>query len=278
MIVEFIGTPGAGKTTLVPAVIDYLQEQGISARTVVEAARPYAQRTLVGAAVSRLAPPSLQRPVLWQIFYHQSLLYRIKFFAKHARLIRQVSDFQKRRPISAEDRQHVLRWFFHLIGSYEFLKAHVRPDEALVLDEGFIHRVVQMFASDVEEPDPAQILAYVNRLPRPDLVIFPRAPWEVCERRIYQRGLWERFRHKSQAEVSRYVANSHRIVNLTVDTIKSQRWTVIEVDNGRDDLAASKAELRRKLAAIPLFARETPFQTSEVSRRILAGDSVRKSE
>lgn len=257
MIIEFIGTPGAGKTTLLPTVIEFLRERGISARTVVEAARPYAQRTFLGQAVSRLAPPSLRRPLLWQVFYYLSVLYRLKLLVKNPKLIRQVLSSQRHRPIPAEARRHVLYWFFHLAGYYEFLTAHARPNEALILDEGFIHRVVQLNASDVEEPDPAQVLAYVDLLPRPDLVIFPQSPWEVCEKRIYRRGVWERFHHKSPAEISRYIANSYVVVNLTVDYIKSKGWSVIEVDNGSDDMTASRAELRSKLTKIMAFARET---------------------
>ncbi len=259
MIVEFIGTPGAGKTTLLPAVTEYLQEQGICARSVVEAARPYAQRTLLGAAVSRLAPPALRRPLLWQVFYHLSALYSIRFCVKHAKLIRQVLGSQKSRPVSADVRERrVLYWFFRLVGYYEFLIAHARPGEALVFDEGFIHRVVQMNVSEVEEPDAAQVLAYVDLLPRPDLVIFPQASPEVCERRIYRRGLWEYFRYKSPPEVLRFIANADLVVSLAVEHVKSKGWTVIEVDNGGDDPMVSEAELRSKLTKLPAFACEMP--------------------
>jgi hypothetical protein len=255
MIVEFIGTPGAGKTTLLPVVIECLQARGISARSVVEAARPYAQRTLIGAAASRLAPPSLRRPLLWQVFYHLSIAYRLRFFARHSRLIRQVMHIQRRRPIPAEERRHVLHWFFVLVGQYEFLTTNTWPDEALIFDEGFIHRVVQMNASDVEEPDPARITAYVDLLPRPDLVIVPQAPWPVCKARIYRRGLWERFGHKSPAEITRYVANADRSVDIAVGHIKRKGWDVIEVDNSGDDPAPTIAELRGKLAASPALTR-----------------------
>jgi thymidylate kinase len=256
MIVEFIGAPGAGKTTLVPTLIDHLAERGIRARSVVEAARPYAERTLLGKAVGRLSPPRFRHPLMWQVFYHLSVLYRLRFFVQHPRLVWQVSTSQRRRPIPADARRHVTYWFFHLVGYYEFLAAHSRSDEALVFDEGFVHRVVQMNASDVEEPDPAQIRDYVNLLPRPDLVVFVEAPWEVCEQRIYRRGLWKRFHDKSPAEVSRYVANSHRIVNMTVDYIQSKGWTVIEVDNRGDEVEVSESELRGKLARISIVGGE----------------------
>ncbi len=253
MIIEFIGAPGAGKTTLLPTAIEFLRERGMDARTIVEAARPYAQRTLFGEAVNRLAPPSLRQPLLWQVFYWLSFLARGRFFLNNSRLLRQVLDSQRRRP--AEARRHALYWFFHLTGYYEFLRTHAWPDEALVLDEGFVHRVVQLNASDVEEPDPARIAAYVNLLPQPDLVIFLQAPWEVCEGRVRSRGVWAPLRHKSPPEISRYIANAHRVVNLTLGYIKSQDWTVIEVDNAGGTPALAQAELRQKLAMLPAFDR-----------------------
>lgn len=259
MIIEFIGGPGAGKTTLIPTVIESLQERGIKAYTVVDAARPYARRTVWGKLVGHLAPPSLRRPLLWQIFYRLSALYRLKFLLKHPRLIWRVWRSQWRRPAAADARRRkVLYWFFRLIGYYEFLQAHLQPREALIFDEGFVHRVVQLHASGVEEPVPAQIWAYLDLLPPPDWVIFIQAPPEVCERRIYSRGLWERLRHKDPAEISRFVANAWFIVNVAVDHLKGEGWRVVEVDNGSDDLVASKAKLRRRLRRMSVPAQAAP--------------------
>ena len=274
MIVEFISTPGAGKTTLLPTGVEYFRERGLPAFSVLEAARPYAQRTLLGDAIGRFAPAALRRPLLWQVFYYHSLLYQRKFIRKNPELIQQVLRFQERRPISAEAHRHVLHWFFRLLGDYEFLTAYAWPDEVLVFDEGFIHRVVQMNASPVEQPDPAQVLAYVNLLPRPDLVIVPQAPPEVCEQRIYRRGVWKHFRQHSPAELSRYVANAHRVVNWAVDHIKNQGWTVIEVDNEGDDLARSKAELRNQLTQALALARQADGPKATLGTGITSRPSV----
>src|SRR5512143_784859 len=126
MIIEFIGTPGAGKTTLLPAAIEFLSEHGLHGLTVLNAARPYARRTLLGRMVDHWARQSLREPLLWQVFYHLSKLYRLRFFVNHPKLIWQVWRSQRHRPIPAEARQHVLHWFFHLAGYYEFLTAHIR--------------------------------------------------------------------------------------------------------------------------------------------------------
>ena len=251
MVIELIGTPGAGKTTLIPAIVGSLRERGIEAFTVVDAARPYAQRTFWGKVVHSLAPRSLHRPLLWQLFYRLSTLYRLLFAIKHPRLIWQVLSSQLQRPEAADVRQRkVLHWYFRLTGYYEFLRGHARSGEALVFDEGFVHRVVQLFASSVEEPDKAQVRAYIDLLVQPDLVVFARTPWQTCKRRIVHRGLWQRASHKSPAEISEFVFNAHLAVNLAVDHMKSKGWNIIEVDNDSPDPMIAKTDLSFQLAQI----------------------------
>ena len=254
MIVEFIGTPGAGKSTLLPTVIEILQNEGGKALTHVAASRLYAQRTFPGKAICRLLPGPLHRSLLWQVFYRLSILYRLRFLIKHLRLCWQVLRSQSLRPASADIKQRkVLSWFFRVAGYYEFLRAYAQPNEALIFDEGFIHRVVQLHVSGMEEPDPSQIVTYVDLLPKPDVVIYVQAQPEVCEQRIYGRGLWERFRHKPPQEISRFVANAHQVVILAVEHIKQKGWLVIEVDNSSDNLVASKMQLRDELTDKILF-------------------------
>ncbi|UCG25667.1 MAG: hypothetical protein JSW55_06665, partial [Chloroflexota bacterium] len=151
MYFEFIGAPGAGKTTLLPAAAEAMAGRGLTAYTVAEAARPFARRTWPGAAVARLAPESWRGPLLWQTFYRLSLLDRMRFFAGHKRLLCLVLASQWRRPASADARQRrVLHWYFRHAGYYEFLRKRATSGELLIFDEGFVHRVVQLFASAVE--------------------------------------------------------------------------------------------------------------------------------
>lgn len=254
MIVEFIGTPGAGKTTLLPIVADFFKAQGYDAYSVVEAARPFAARTIWGKAVCKLLPTRWHRPLLWQVFYHLSKLYRLQFFLQNPQLMWMVVRFQHQRPLDKTDRQHVLHWFYHQVGSYTFLKTHARPDEVLLFDEGFIHRVVQHYASEMEEPDLKHMLAYIELLPRPDLVIHPIAAETVCEERVYERGLWQRFQHKSAADISSYISHAHAVVQEAVQQIKQRGWMIIEVHNDGVPAADAATELRRKLAQWPSSA------------------------
>src|SRR4029077_11171722 len=68
-VVELIGTPGAGKTTLSTEIIELLQEGGWGAATVVRAAREHARRTAAGRLVVRHTSGRMQRLLLWWLFY-----------------------------------------------------------------------------------------------------------------------------------------------------------------------------------------------------------------
>jgi SAM-dependent methyltransferase len=138
------------------------------------------------------------------------------------------------------------------IGDYEFLKSRARSNEALLFDEGFIHRVVQFYGSAAEEPNPKRISRYVNLLPKPDYVIFVNAPAEICERRIYERGIWERLQNKSKQEVTTFVANCGTCVKFAVEQICRNGWSVIAVDNSGDAPAPATRALRRALSLVPL--------------------------
>jgi thymidylate kinase len=259
ILLEFIGPPGAGKTTLLPAAAEALADRGLSVFTVAEAARPFARRTWPGAAVARLAPKRWRGPLLWQTFYRLSVLDRFRFCAGHKRLLRLVLASQWRRPAAADARQRrVLYWYFRHAGYYEFLRKRAAPGEVLLFDEGFLHRVVQLFASVVERPESQTIKPYLDLLPRPDLTIAIMAPAEVCVDRIYSRGLWNRFGDKTPEEVSRFVSHSHRAVTLALDAVVEAGWPVLEVENSAGDPAQAAALLQEKLARYPLPSGAAP--------------------
>lgn len=254
MIVEFLGAPGAGKTTLLPYVANFYRAQGRAAYTIVEAARPFAGRTLWGQAVLKAAPDRWQQPLLWQVFYQLSRLHRYGYFWRNRRFIAGVRRFQRQRPLSPADRHHVWYWFYHHAGYAAFLQSRARADEVLLYDEGFVHRVVQLFASEAEAPPEVAIGVYLDQLPRPDVVVVPLASAEVCAQRVYERGLWPRFAAKPAAETARYLANARVVVELALRHIQQRGWPVITVNNDGVTTAAAGAELRQKLAALPARA------------------------
>jgi thymidylate kinase len=248
MIVEFIGTPGSGKTTMVPVVQEYLSRKGFRAYSILEAARPFAQRTMLGKVVGKVFPGKLRSLALWKTFYIASHLNRAQFSRKNNEFIRDVRQHQEARPISKADRRHVLRWFIHLTGYYEFFNKKIKPDEVLIYDEGFVHRVVQMFASEFEEPDYPKVSKYLDSIPKPDLVVFTETPVETCIERVFSRGVWERFEKRDLEDTRRFIRNASEIVGFSVRYIRELGWKVVEIHNGAEDVTASKKKLQQLLS------------------------------
>ena len=248
MIIEFIGTPGSGKSTLIPALEKIMADHDLVARTVVESSRPVVSRTYIGKGINQLVPSSLRRQLLWQVFYWWSYLSRRQFAQQNSSLVSHVRKTQAARKISAQEKEHNLSWWFNLAGNYQFLKKRMKPGEALILDEGFSHRVVQLHASDHEEVNQDNLYNYLNLIPKPDMLLFIDAPAAVCEERVYERGLWTRFQNKSPEQVNRYIQNAHLVVNLAVRFLNSNHREVIKIDNSVDNIGKAEIELADKVS------------------------------
>lgn len=259
MIVEMLGAPGAGKTSLLPAAREYFNRRGMRAYSVVEAARPAAARTGAGRLAARLLPTRLRSFVLWQVYYAYSRRFRRLFRRQCPGLVEEVLSYQRSRPISSYDRRHVLRWFLHLTGAYAFLKNSLKSDEVLIIDEGFVHRVVQLFASEVEELQPHRIYTYLDAIPRPDLLIYVTASAGASRQRVFERGVWERFQRKTEADTLRFLERSQAAVEIAAGYLASSGWPLVQVSNDGRELETVRLELQAELAH---WAAE--YQESEV--------------
>ena len=248
MIIEFIGAPGSGKTTLVPTLRDYLIEKGYQAYPVLEAARPFAQKTIPGKLAGTLFPGRLRRAALWQIFYLFSFRQRSAFARDNRALMEAVLPYQSNRPLSKRDLDHVLRWFIHLTGYYQFFTSNMDEGESVIFDEGFVNRVVQLFSSENESPNFDAVAEYLDLIPQPDLVVFVSAPREVCEQRVHSRGLWDRFQEKDPLDTKKYLSNSWAIVNFSVDCLRQRKWKLIEFQNNSQDIHIAQNSFKKLLS------------------------------
>ena len=248
-VIEVTGAPGAGKTTLLPALAAGCTAAGMRPYTIVDAARPFAARTVIGRLVARL-PGRVGRAGLWAVFRTMSAAHTVLFIARHPRLTGTVLATQRGRPprASAAERR-VVYWYLRLMGSYSFLRARARAAEVLILDEGFVHRTVQLFSSSVETPSAHAIDRYVAHIPRPDLVVHVEATPASCRARIRARGRRDHLADRSGDHLDRFVANAHQTVGLTVGAVRRRHWPVAAVPNDGGDRCAAPATARDLVAA-----------------------------
>jgi hypothetical protein len=133
---------------------------------------------------------------------------------------------------------------YRLLGAHGLFIRHATIGEVLVLDEGYVHRVVQLFASSVEEPGLVAVHRYLSTVPVPDLLVAVHAPVERCVERVMARGVWARFAGREGDELRQFVSSAHRATELATSYAREQGWNLIEVDNATDGIDAIGAALR----------------------------------
>lgn len=253
MIVEMLGAPGAGKTTMVAAVEEGCRAAGRTPFTIERAARCFAARTLLGRLAARVLPHRFERRAQWAVFRLASGWHTLRFAVAHHGLTRYLLASQRGRPAAADAKgRRVVYWYLRTMGSYGFLRSKAAPDEVIVIDEGFVHRAVQLHASAVESPTASQIAGYVAVLPRPALLVHVDASPATCWRRVQARGAWARLSHRSSAEIERFVEHAHEAVTLLRAELDRQGWPVLEVDNDDEDPGEAATVLARALTPLLL--------------------------
>jgi hypothetical protein len=259
LVVEFLGLPGSGKTTLSAALVALLEERDLPADSLVGAARDHVRRTRPGRVVARVRPPRLRRFLLWQLFYAFGVVHAFRFGREDPALVRHALGALAGRHDRIRTRAHVLYWFFHLCGRYRFMTATSRPGEVLVVDDGFLQRAVHLHATPADPPDPDQVKSYVDLVPKPDLLVLLTVSRTTGERRVYARGIWPHLRHLDAPALSRYLAHAERVVTIAAGEVKRRGWPVIEIRTDGGNPHPANGALRHVLAPLVHWVGPKPF-------------------
>jgi len=233
MFVEFTGMVGAGKSTLALALKKLLQDNNFEALSLGEAIVNQMERSLLGRLVYSIAPVAWRTRVLYKVYsLGVEPLCRVHFAYENPRLVWKVCASQFHRQIPLRHRQAILSLFFKIAGGYQFLRHRLEPNQVVILEEGLIHRAVNLYAWEPKQIDPALLMTYFSLLPALDLVVLVRAPFDICMERAEFRGLPSRLHGKDESTVDRFMNHSAQIIGLASEFLASTDRPVVEVDNG----------------------------------------------
>jgi hypothetical protein len=173
MIVEVLGPPGAGKTSLLPATIDAI---GAWSGRNCESAADALDRHLRISGIGRLLAPMLAtRPRRLRVIA-VDVPYGIGFAVARPRLTLTAVLGILRAPVGWGHRRTLLARWIGVGARQHFLRGRLKNDVA-VFDEGLYHRSVNLFAWRRTGPRreaalAVEVRAYLRMAPAPDLAIF----------------------------------------------------------------------------------------------------------
>lgn len=246
-VVEFIGIPGAGKTTLMPTVLAHLSAAGLSPLDLNAAVIAAARRSLRDGALGpmlRFAPDRVARHLIARS--HERFLSLSDALASQPALGIAVIESVQNRSVSAPDADQALRWLLDTLWKRELCRRG-NGEGWLVIDEGFSHRSITLFGYRYgdDERDFAALQRYMEAIPLPSLVVKVNAEPLLCFERA---GVPPRFRSLDEEEQRRYLDAAANCAEDAVKLLAGRGVALTEIDNN-GSIEDSRAELIEQIDA-----------------------------
>lgn len=235
MIVEFIGSTGAGKTSLISKIHHKLAQTTVVTTPFDLIAAPLGLMSVTHPTVQNLIQELVGFP-----FFIGSLNRHGKF------LVHTIETFSRNTKFSIH-RINNLRSLERKIGMYEITQRYNR-DQIILVDEGPI-LAAHMFVFTGSLVTSSEIATFANLLPLPDLIVYIKAPVDVLVRRALQRPDPPReMGNKDPAMTEKYVKEATAIFNQLMESerirsrllvVNNPDLTVEEHDRVADDVTSS---------------------------------------
>ena len=174
MIVEFIGSTGAGKTTLISEVYRRLAKTDRVTESIDLTTGLLGLKGVTNPTLKNLVMEFISLPVFILTLY------------KHNQFIRHTVKLFWRKTSFSMQTIHNLRSLERKIGMYEITK-HFGKDQIILVDEGPI-LAAHMFVSTENTYTPEELTQFTDLLPLPDLIVYIRASVDTLIKRTVQRA------------------------------------------------------------------------------------------
>lgn len=218
MIVEFIGTTGAGKTTLIADVQRRLAHTSEVVTAFEFIATPLGLRGITHPTVRNLTQELVGLP------------FAVVSLPQHYKLIAYAVRMLARQGQPTLFTANNLRSLVRKIGVYETIRRTGR-NRAVLVDEGTVHLAHNLFVYTSAVYSAEEIAQLASYLPLPDAIVHVKAPVDSLITRSLQRADPPReLRAKSRAEIEVYI---HRAVAMFEQLVQAGplRNRIITVEN-----------------------------------------------
>jgi deoxyadenosine/deoxycytidine kinase len=218
MIIEFIGSTGAGKTTLITQVQRRLAKTIEVTTSFDLVAAPLGLRDVTHPTTRNLIQELVGFP-----FLIRSLRRHKAFVIFTLRMLARQADFTL---FTINN----LRSLVRKIGVYEIIRRY-KHDRIILVDEGTVLSAHNVFVYTNVFYTPEEIAKFATLIPLPDVIVYIRAPVDSLINRSLQRTDPPReMRSKNRALIEQYVKRAVRMFEQLVEA-EEIRSRVLIVEN-----------------------------------------------
>jgi hypothetical protein len=232
MIVEFVGSTGAGKTTLASAVRERLKASTDVTTSFELLAAPL--------GLQRLQNPTLRNLV--QEFV--GLPFLVSSFRRHRAFVRFALTMIARQESPSLHILNYLRSLERSLGVHEALRRR-RLNRVVLVDEGTLLAAHNVFVYATAPCAPKDIVTYGTLVPLPDVVVHVRAPLDsLIARALARKDPPRELKSRNRVLITTYAARAAAMFEqlVRVETIRDRVITVDHEDGSSNILADRVAE------------------------------------
>jgi hypothetical protein len=160
----------------------------------------------------------------------------LEFVTGHVGFVDTVIRALGTRGMSGQECDYILRAFFKNCAEYTLLAGHLRPEEKVVVEEGFCQRAFTLFGYLDEDLPVDEIEAFADRMPGPQRVLWVDADPAVCEERLLPRmrdGLSRRLAALDRAGRISLLKHGRECLRALTARLQSLGIEVMRLDNNR---------------------------------------------
>lgn len=215
MIIEFIGSTGAGKTTLIAEVQRRLAQTTAVTTAFDLVAAPLGLRGITHPTAKNLIQELVGFPFLMRSLHrHQAfVIFTLRMLARQINL----TIFTL----------NILRSLVRKIGVYEIIRRYER-DRIILVDEGTVLLVHNLFVYSSAFYATEEITKFATLIPLPDIIIYIRVPVDSLINRSLQRSDRPReMKSKNRGMIEQYVNRAVTVFELVVKTEAIQKRVLI---------------------------------------------------
>jgi adenylate kinase family enzyme len=257
VIVEFIGLPGSGKSTLMrqlfsdppPAQeVRYLPEEA----ALLQVARRKIDR--IFRTPLKLLPHGLAVRVCPRLWWRsrQRSECLVRFLARHGAALGAFTSSAIHEAMSTVDRFRVIESFLETGAVREFLDDTQMADRIVLFGEGLVQKSFMFVDHSEVVVEPADVVCYLEKIPLPDLVIHLRVSTSVSFERMTGRasGPTQRLKATDAATTRRFLDTAAHLFDLLSGCFaQNHPDRMLTIDNHESAVSAAAA-IRERLAEL----------------------------
>jgi hypothetical protein len=247
-LIEFTGLPGAGKSTVFPLVkkacagkcSDICDANDVYVKLINELP--------CGVLVDAIVPSRQLKKKISSRWFRRAAVkqkYQAAAIQQQQLLNSEFHKINNSRGISADESSRIVSWFLSTLSIYTAATKALGKDDCLILDEGFFHKILSLFAAAGElSKDETAIKHYLDLIPSVDTLVYVETGVHECIDRIASSKAKRRYGWLDDEKFEAVLNHMKWLIDFGVSYVEGKGTQIVRINNEDEFTSSDDVEKR----------------------------------